>query len=490
MQNKAHYFSRYSSRYSWLVSLSVFCSLSALFLPSFTHNDAAEAVTSTQAEHPLLKQTREYVSAFEYKKALVSVNKLLKIQPQNVAGLILRSEIRMQVFLGNQADTIDEKAMALVESQALADLALAQKREPKNSAVYAGRADLYKSTFKNKKAFAEIQKALQLAPDNPEYYLFQASIASAYDVKQYWQGAKGLDKLVALQPENFEHHYMRGKYYQVQGIDLSKPIKGEYGLESLPNIADNGILLIQLKAFNRALELNPDHSESLACRAQTHLDMKNYAAALADLAHLIAILKPSETNRQSLESEYRFQRVEVLFKQKNYSEALAELEKLRVLKPEDRSSDYLPKEILNWQALIHFWNGQYALAEQDYLAKIKASPEDPDNWPYLMYAQLWQKKYKDVIKSYSQSQSCYGCVIPLAHAEWFTGEKQSATQNYLSMSTYPLLEKFYFQLIPGSSLNVPGKEVLLKDFQIMEHLGWDVSVLAQLRSQIEKAIPF
>jgi len=487
VQNKSDYF----SRYSWLVSLSVFCSLSGLFVPSFTHNDAAQAVTSTQAEHPLLKQTREYVSAFEYKKALVSINKLLKIQPQNVAGLILRSEIRMQVFLGTQAGTLNEKAMAVVESQALADLALAQKREPKNPAVYAGRADLYKSSSKYKKAFAEIQKAIQLSPDNPEYYLFQASIASAYEVKQYWLGAKGLDKLVALQPEVFKHHFMRGKYYQDQGTDLSKPIKGQYGLESLPDIADNGILLIQLKAFNRALELNPDHSESLACRAQTHLDMKNYAAALADLAHLIAMLKPSETNRQSLESEYRFQRVEVLFKQKNYSEALAELEKIRVLKPEDLiSTEYFAEKILNWQALIHFWNGQYALAEQDYLAIIKARPEDPDNWPYLMYAQLWQKKYKDVIDSYSQSQSCYGCVIPLAHAEWFTGEKQSATQNYLSMSTYPLLEKFYFQLIPGSSLNVPGKEVLFKDFQIMEHLGWDVSDLAQLRSQIEKAIPF
>jgi tetratricopeptide (TPR) repeat protein len=470
MQNKACF--------SWLLSLSLLCGLSTVMVPTYTRSDFAHAATT---EHPLLKQAREEMSDLELKAALVSVNKLLTIQPKNVAALILRAIIRREDNGYNRDD--NDKKRALTVSLVLKDLALAQALNPKNPAVYVERAELYKCLGEYKKSLLEIQKAIQIDPKNPEYYLFQASIASSPDLKQYWLGAKGLDKWVALRPQDPDSYYERGAYFQREGLSLSRPTSDG----QLPIKADPGILQSQLKDFSKALELNPAYYAALRDRAETYLQLKQYPEALADLNAAIALIPEDSGIKSTLENYLRFKRVEVYFAERNYANILAELQKINALTP----SDFDKEQILDWQALSHYWSGQYALAEKDYLAKLKINPQDSDAWLYLLYAQLWQKNFDTVAKTFLQAekQYCSSCAIPLGHVELLSNHPQKALSLYQTVFSYPLIDQLYAHLIPNKPMGVSALSIIFKDFEQMETLGWSVDNLAQIRSQLQASIP-
>jgi tetratricopeptide (TPR) repeat protein/S1-C subfamily serine protease len=183
-----------------------------------------------------------------------------------------------------------EKALALINK--------AIQFAPKNANFYGEKAQLlYYELKRHKEAWLAINQAISLSPRA----MFYSSRGAIYDeLKEYSKAITDYDKAIAINPEYEDAYYNRGiTYYTLQ--DYSKAITAyDKAIAINPEFAlaysNRGGAYDELKEYSKAIAdydkaiaINPEYADAYYNRGLTHYAIKKYPKAIADFTKAIAI---------------------------------------------------------------------------------------------------------------------------------------------------------------------------------------------------------
>lgn len=132
----------------------------------------------------------------------------------------------------------------------------------RNAEAYFGRGIAYGSLKNIKKCMLDLNKALEINPNNPIYY---ASRAKARDeAKEFLLAIEDINKSINIDPDNYKHYIFKAK--ALVAINKFK--------ESIDDC-------------NKALKLKPKEREAITIRGIANYALKNYNGAIIDFDHLI-----------------------------------------------------------------------------------------------------------------------------------------------------------------------------------------------------------
>lgn len=187
------------------------------------------------------------------------------------------------------------------ESKALADLDKAIELVPDNSNYRLVRAVFLRTRSKLDDALAEVDKVLEQTPDDANALILQGEVFRELGNNE--QALESFDRAIELSPQAPGPYQHRGEIYREQG---------EYDKA--------------LEAFNKVLELQPGELLTLVHRAEVYLRSGRFDEALADVD---AVLE-----KQPLVLAHRI-RAEVLANLNRLQEAIDEMESVSAAAPND-----------------------------------------------------------------------------------------------------------------------------------------------------------
>lgn len=218
----------------------------------------------------------------DYAGAVIQLKNTLNTEPSKLAAHLLLGKALLQTGDVAAAEVALTEAIGLGVNRSEAALALAESLmaqgkplavlnhaalEPAGLPASVQRpllllqAAAHTDLGDNKAALARVQQARQLDARQPDTWL--AEVPIRVRARQFAEATEAAQKALALQPGNAEALYVKGSVAHVQG-NLSGAL------------AD----------YDRALQIAPQHTESLVARIGLHLDHNRLPEARLDLASL------------------------------------------------------------------------------------------------------------------------------------------------------------------------------------------------------------
>ena len=190
-------------------------------------------------------------------------------------------------------------------NRALVVFTLAVQRLPDDPWVYSDRALAHEALGNHEEALADINRAIEMEPDNAHFYIRRA---------QFWQNAlpdfdaalADLNRAVEIAPDNAEAYSERGAFYQYHTDDLEAALADrsralELDPEGPWRYHDRAAVLRQLRRDDEALadldaclELDPDYYWCHWERAWLLADQERAADAVADLERYLELADEDE----------------------------------------------------------------------------------------------------------------------------------------------------------------------------------------------------
>jgi serine/threonine-protein kinase len=147
-------------------------------------------------------------------------------------------------------------------------------------------------------ALAVINQAIDLAPDNAEYYQQRSQLHSTLGA--YSPALDDINRAIELDPEEMDHLVQRGINFREMGEldaaleDLNQavftvPENPYYRAELGLTYSEIGELTTAMDELNQAIEIDPNNNFSLGVRAEILLKMGDWPLALDDLNKAIEI---------------------------------------------------------------------------------------------------------------------------------------------------------------------------------------------------------
>jgi tetratricopeptide (TPR) repeat protein len=184
------------------------------------------------------------------------------------------------------------------------------------------------------KQLADLDRAVELTPEQPEYLRLRAQSRSAH--KKLDEALADIDKALAMETDHAASHELRGMILlgleryddALAAFDRASELVPE---SSLP-YQHRGELYIKkgdsekaIEQLSKALEISPDNFSARLVRASVFFELKQPERALEDVEHAIRI--------QPQRVEPHLMRAEILAVTERMPEAIAHLEELLQLAP-------------------------------------------------------------------------------------------------------------------------------------------------------------
>jgi tetratricopeptide (TPR) repeat protein/S1-C subfamily serine protease len=251
----------------------------------------------------------------QWEQVLKTSEKLIKINPKNPSGYILKAVALASVEEPNLELFFEALNKAI-------DL------YPNLSITYSMRGGVYLVQGKLDLALADANKSIAINPNSAEAYFFRGEI-------YLLQGKLDLaltdaNKSVAINPNSANGYLIRGAVYSVQGkLDLALADANKYVAIS-SNYADayflrENVYLQQGKLDLVTVAINPNYAQVYLLRGNVYLRQKKLDLALADANKSVAI-DPNSANAYLL-------RGDVYLRQKKLDLALADANKSVAIDP-------------------------------------------------------------------------------------------------------------------------------------------------------------
>ena len=148
----------------------------------FRSIDKNDRIAGTYYSLALLQYNRK-----KYSDAIISTGKMLALEPGNLEGILLQSQIL--TAQGNYPKAIEVLSMASAAS-------------PMDPRVYIYRGDIYLTMNQATNAIIDYTRAIDLDPENAEIYLKRG--AAYEEIKQYDRALADYEKLLALSSYNHD----------------------------------------------------------------------------------------------------------------------------------------------------------------------------------------------------------------------------------------------------------------------------------------------
>lgn len=266
--------------------------------------------------------------------------------------------------------------------------------EPRNAALYEMRAKYYLADRQPEKAITDINKAISLSGDQPEYYITLSDIYLLMGKPQNCGDA--LKHAVSIEPKNNEALLKLGKLYLVL-----KEYKTSFDY------------------LNKALEYEPVNPQVYFTRAIALLEKGDTVKAVSDL-------------RKAVDQDQR------------YFDAYLELGELYSMKKDRMAADYLKnalavrptdKVALYMLGMFYQETENYDLAIQTYQALMKADTayrNAPYNigYIYLVYKKDFTKAADYFSKALGIDPAYYEALFNRGYAYELLGQKAKAAADY------------------------------------------------------------
>lgn len=271
--------------------------------------------------------------------------------------------------------------------------------------AHAARGKALRSTGQYRRALAEYDRALALAPDLARAHRGKA-LAHA-DLGDFREATAALDRALALEPDHARSHSTRGEYHRILEqydealADLDRAIRLDPGREFA--WASRGATWLRLgdldralADLDRALELEPDYAWALVRRARVLRDLGEPVRQMEDLDRAVVLqpdwawalcergdaLRTAGHHRAALADYDRALELDPAYASAyasraasraelgRHQEALADLDRAVELKPHHAWA-------LSRRALVHLELGdpEQALADADHALSLR--PDDP-----------------------------------------------------------------------------------------------------------------
>ncbi|MBN3910667.1 MAG: tetratricopeptide repeat protein [Nostoc sp. NMS1] len=218
----------------------------AIEMQSNSISDPAKKIKSSFTFYPLrigiLIELERYQEALEYSNKFIDTKKY-------AIGYILRGLIYLKL---KEYDKV------------VANFNRAIELKPNNPNYYLARGDFYEIRKENQKAFADYNQAIKLQPTNPELYINRAVAYQVFgDNKKVMAD---FNQAIKLDRKRAKSYIARAQAYQ------------EFG-DNKRAMAD----------FTQAIELNPNNPELYITRAQAYEKLGDHEKAMADFNQAIKL---------------------------------------------------------------------------------------------------------------------------------------------------------------------------------------------------------
>lgn len=245
---------------------------------------------------------------------------------------------------------------------ALEDINRAIELEPENIELYCYRADLKIKMGDKIAGFKDFERALILEPNSPKVYFARGMAHTLGNDGKFWSEGADYDaaiedysRIIELLPDNPIAYFYRGMCRI-----------------SSPNYPDT----YAIDDFNKVLEINPEYVEALSNRGLAKYNLGDYPGAYADLHRAIQI-------EPKYDVAY-FWRAKVKARIKKFSrqDRLDDVSKAIELAPNKAHYYALRALIYSTNELKHIYEVGCDLdkAIADYDRAIELKPDDPQLW--------------------------------------------------------------------------------------------------------------
>jgi len=271
--------------------------------------DSIENLDRTYPGSPIIKYAlaRVYVKTNNLSQAIAAVDQVVKISPHFVDAVLLQAELHLKN--GDAQSVVDSLSAVVKQSPGLlrAELMLAEayravgrlddaigivreqiRRSPQNAASYFLLGVILQQQNKVTEAREALEKAAQLAPDNPSslQQLVDLDVAS----KNYAAGHRRVDEVLQKQPKSAVGYYLRGKLYLAEkkidlaqtallkAIDLDPDLTSAYDL-LVPTFLHANNPSEALNQMNAVLAKKPDDLQALLVTGMIYSQMKEFNKA-------------------------------------------------------------------------------------------------------------------------------------------------------------------------------------------------------------------
>ncbi len=217
--------------------------------------------------------------------------------------------------------------------KAIDDLNKAIELDPNNSQFYLDRVNRYLSLMSYEKAIDDCNKAIELDPNNAEFYLGRG--ICYFFLKSYDKAIDDLNKAIEFDPENSIYYVYRGEcYLSLQSYDkaiedFNKTI--ELNPENAASYSNRGECYLSLQSydkaiedFNKTIELNPENAASYSNRGNCYLSLQSYDKAIEDFNKTIE-LAPNNEHYEDLKHAFEFKRQDEKVRLEERNKVIADL---------------------------------------------------------------------------------------------------------------------------------------------------------------------
>jgi len=356
--------------------------------------DSIENLDRTYPGSPVIKYAlaRLYVKTNNLSQAIAEVDQAVKTSPHFVDAVLLQAELHLKN--GDAQSVVDSLSAVVKQSPGLlrAELMLAEayralgrlddavavvreqiKRSPQDAASYFLLGVMLQQQNKVTEAREALEKAAQLAPDNPSslQQLVDLDIAS----KNYAAGHRRVDEVLQKQPNSAVGYYLRGKLYLsekkfdlaqtalLKAIDLNPNLSSAYDLLA-PTFLHANNQSEALSQMNAVLAKKPDNLPALLVTGMIYSQMKEFDKARDAYEKVIAA---SPTHVLALNNLAYV-----------YAEKLNDLKRASDLAQKARSNAPTNPSVLDTLGWITYKQGDYKQAADLLRESVAKSPDNPE----------------------------------------------------------------------------------------------------------------
>src|SRR5256886_5291973 len=356
--------------------------------------NSIEDLDRTYPGSPVVKYAlaRVYVRTNNLDQAIAAVDQVVNLSPRFLDAILLRAELRLKK--GDAQSVVDSLAAVVKQSPGLlqAELMLAEayralgrlddaiaivrdqiKRSPQNAASYFVLGFILQQQNKVTEAREALEKAAQLAPDNPSslQQLVDLDIAS----KNYAAGHRRVDEVLQKQPNAAIGYYMRGKLYLAEGkfdlaqtallkaIDLDPNLSSAYDL-LVPTFLHANNPSEALNQMNAVLAKKPDDLSALLVTGMIYSQMKEFNKARDAYEKVIAARPTLVLALNNLAYIY--------------AEKLNDLKRASELAQKARSNAPTNPSVLDTLGWITYKQGDYKQAADLLRESVAKSPDNAE----------------------------------------------------------------------------------------------------------------
>lgn len=317
---------------------------------------------------------------------------------------IARTKLQAMVDAGQKDPEIKKKLSEVIIMRSVSrqdvderidDLLKAIEADPENEKAIQLTVESLASVGRNEEAQATIRKFLEVDPNNE--YALRRLVLMLVQGENIDQAQSLLNERIEKQPDTSVLYSLRSSLW------LTKASTGNPGPEER-----KGWLESAKGDCDKAIELDAENLDAFLNRARICLALKDYEQAKKDVDYL-------QQKRPDI-PDLAFLKMDIAIQEKRIGDAIAELERLVQLNPENRmllmqlasmyQMDDRPRKALriadrlvnaeqtDWQALrlrgdVRLALGQHGEAIADYEEAVKNIPEDQDDLSGVLNNLSW-----------------------------------------------------------------------------------------------------